>query len=142
VKCGTPCSFPLGMPFRSIISCSAILWQREKKGNGTFVLSSVLMIADQTRHWLTNFHEIFTKRRKLLTANDVTPSHALAMLALRRTARDVREDLVKVREVRKRPICYHSLRKALAPRPAQNKKRGRRIYPGSPAYIRSCLLKR
>ena len=43
------------------------------------------------------------------------------MLALRRTARDVREYLVKVREVRKRPTCYHSLRKALAPRRAKQK---------------------
>jgi hypothetical protein len=60
------------MLFSSTISWSSILWQRDKKGNGTFVLFSVPMIADQTQPWLRNFHEILTKRRKLLTANDVT----------------------------------------------------------------------
>jgi len=50
----------LGMLFSSTISCSDILWQREKKGNGTFVLLSAAMIADQTQPWLRNFHEILT----------------------------------------------------------------------------------
>jgi hypothetical protein len=43
------------------------------------------------------------------------------MLALRRTAQDVREYFVIVREVWKRPTCYHSLRKAHAPRRAKQK---------------------
>jgi hypothetical protein len=50
------------MLFSSTISCSAILWQREKKGNGTFAPPSAAMIADQTQLWLRNFHEILTKK--------------------------------------------------------------------------------
>src|SRR6266446_1173811 len=49
---------------------------------------------------------------------------AHSILTLRRTAQDVCEYLVKVREVRKRSACYHSLRKAHVPRRAQIKKRG------------------
>src|SRR6266566_336821 len=48
------------------------------------------------------------KRRELPTADDVSlPPHARAILTFRRATQNVREDLVKVREVRKRPACYH-----------------------------------
>src|SRR5258708_18477921 len=74
VKCGTPISFPLGMLLISTICCSTILWQRVKKGNGTPAPPSAIMIADQTQPWLTQFHEILTKkRRKLLTSDGVPP---------------------------------------------------------------------
>jgi hypothetical protein len=43
------------------------------------------------------------------------------ILTLRRTAQNVREDLVKVPEMGKRSACYYSLRKAHAPRRAQIK---------------------
>jgi len=86
-----------------------ILWQREKKGNGTFVLSSASMIADQSQPWLTNFHEILTKKGgKLPTTDNVSlHPHARAILTFWRARQNVREDLVKVREVRKRSTCYH-----------------------------------
>src|SRR5260370_2403663 len=51
---------------------------------------------------------------------------AHSILTLRGTAQDIREYIVKVREVRKRSACYHSLRKAHAPRRTQIKKRGSR----------------
>ncbi len=75
------------------------------------------------------------KRRKLLTADDVSlPSHAPAILTFWRTTRNVREFPVKVPEMWKRSACYHSLRKALAPRRAHIKKRGSRtIYAEKPA---------
>jgi hypothetical protein len=60
VKCGTPISFPFGMPFSSTICCIAILRHREKKGNGTLAPLSATMIADQTHSWLTPFHEVLT----------------------------------------------------------------------------------
>src|SRR6266496_5383473 len=72
VKCGMLFSFRLGVLSIKTICFSAILWQRVKKGNGTPAPPSAIMIADQTQLWLTQFHEILTKRRKLLTANDVT----------------------------------------------------------------------
>ena len=62
VKRGTPSSFLLRMLFSSTIFCTAILWQREQKGNGALAPLSVEMIADQAQPWLTNFHEILTKK--------------------------------------------------------------------------------
>src|SRR5260370_28089201 len=61
VKCGPPTYFLLGMLFSSTICCSAILWQREKKGNRTHAPPPAAMIADQTQSWLTKIHEILTK---------------------------------------------------------------------------------
>jgi hypothetical protein len=55
-------SLLFGMLFSSTISCSAILWQRVKKGNWTFAQPSTAMIADQTQPRFTNFHEILTKK--------------------------------------------------------------------------------
>ncbi len=72
------------------------------------------MIADQTQPWLTQFHEILTKKGGNCSQQARSLHHAPAILLLRRTTRHVREDLVKLCEVRKRPICYHSLRKAHA----------------------------
>jgi hypothetical protein len=103
----TPIPLHVGAQFSSTLSCSAILRQREKKGNGTLAPPSATMIADKTHPWLTPFHEVLTN-----------------ILMLRRSAWNVCEDLVKVREVRKRSTCYYSLRKAHASRRAQIKKRG------------------
>src|SRR5438045_9728362 len=62
VNCGTPFSFRLGMLSLHTICFSTILWQRVKKGNGTPAPPSAIMIADQTQLWLTQFHEILTKK--------------------------------------------------------------------------------
>src|SRR5258708_40141797 len=51
---------------------------------------------------------------------------AHSILTLRGTAQDIREYIVKGREVRKRSAGYHSLRKGHAPRRTQIKKRGSR----------------
>jgi hypothetical protein len=48
------------MLFSSTISSGVILWELEKKGNGTFAAPTAAMIADETRPWLTPFHEILT----------------------------------------------------------------------------------
>src|SRR6266487_4183531 len=62
VNCGTPFSFRLGMLSIQTICFSTLLWQRVKKGNGTPAPPSAIMIADQTQLWLTQFHEILTKK--------------------------------------------------------------------------------
>src|SRR5205809_571021 len=62
---------------------------------------------------------------------------AHSILTLLRTVRDVREYIVKVREVGKRSACYYSLRKAHASRRAQIKKRGGRTIAVPLQHIRS-----
>jgi hypothetical protein len=46
------------------------LWQRENKGNGALAPTPAAMIAEQAQHWLTNFHEILTKKRGKAGAGD------------------------------------------------------------------------
>ncbi|TMD64273.1 MAG: hypothetical protein E6I91_11210 [Chloroflexi bacterium] len=62
------------------------------------------------------------------------------MPTLWRTARNVREYLVKVPEMGKRSACYHSLRKALAPRRAHMRRRvavqSMPQHPPVPIHIR------
>src|SRR6266567_4757922 len=73
----------------------------------------------------------------------MTPlSHTLAsaILTARRTERNGREDLVKWCEVRKRTVCYDSLREAYASRRAQINKRGGRKNAGHPAILRSKVV--
>src|SRR2546421_11646068 len=98
------------MLFSSTISCSAILWQREKKGNGTFAPPSAEMNDSRPNSALaqTISRDPHEKRRRLLPAGDVSLSpHAPAIRTFRRARQYVREDLVKVPEVRKRSACYH-----------------------------------
>lgn len=56
-----PLSFRLGMLFSYTLCCSAIPWQREKKGNGTPAPPSAAMIPDETQLRLTKVHEVLTK---------------------------------------------------------------------------------
>jgi hypothetical protein len=67
------------------------------------------MIADQAQSWLTNFHEIPTIKGGDFSQQTTSPSplHAPTILTFRRATQNVREDLVKVPEVRKRAACYH-----------------------------------
>ena len=60
------------------------------------------------------------------------------MLALWRRAQDIREDLVNVREVRKRPTCYHNLRKTHAPQRAKQKQ-GKKYIPRLPCIYQKSL---
>ena len=52
----------MGWSLTYTICFSTILWQRVKKGSGTSAPPSAIMIADQTQLWLTQFHEILTKK--------------------------------------------------------------------------------
>jgi ERCC4-type nuclease len=117
-------------------------WQRVKKGNGTPAPPSAIMIAEQSQLWLTQFHEILTKKGgnfyHLATS---LPPHAPATLTLWRTARNIREYPVKVPETGKRSACYHRLRKALLRRDALTAKRGEAVQsmpkqPPAPIHIR------
>src|SRR6266567_1988941 len=115
VNCGTPFSFRLGMLSIYSICFSTILWQRVKKGNGT---PTPTLCDNDSRPNSALAHAIsrnpHQKRRKLLTSDDFPPPHAPATLTLWRTARNVREYPVKVPEMGKRSVCYHSLRKRRA----------------------------
>src|SRR5258708_37211655 len=66
-------SFRLGMLFSSAISCSAILWQRVKKGNGD---ACPTLCDNDSRPNSALAHTIsrgpHEKRRELLTADDVS----------------------------------------------------------------------
>src|SRR5215470_7607028 len=77
VKCGTCASFPLGTMFGSTICCIVILRRRGKKGNGTPAPPSARLIADQAQFWLTQFHEILTKKTVLERLMHFSPSFML-----------------------------------------------------------------
>src|SRR5258708_32172647 len=79
-----------------------------------------------------NSHGHIGSRPSALREFDGEEKRSLTFFPFWRMARYVRESSVKVREMGKRSACYHSVRKALAPRSARRRRRVVQAMPQHP----------